>query len=344
MSYTPEFFDRIRVGAQRSAAIIAPRIMQLFNPKSVLDVGCAQGTWLSAFIEQGVEDVYGVDGDYVCEAELEISPERFIAANLTQAFDLGRQFDIVLSLEVAEHIPEECADEFVGSLVRHSACIMFSAAIPHQGGTFHVNEQWPSYWEERFAVHGYKVWDLLRAECWTDMGIEPWYSQNMLCFVRQDEERRFSCLAPSCRPRIGGQLDLVHPSQYLKVIEAREIAEKSLWECRVQLMQCDVEKHVPHAAPIILLDNERLSFDVMGDHPITRVSQSDGIYWGSPGDLETAIERIENLRHKGVSHLVQTWLTYWWQERFPGFDAWLSEMANCQVSNDRCRIYEFTKL
>ena len=59
---------------------------------------------------------------------------------------MNRKFDLVLSLEVAEHLPSECAEAFVESLVNLGPVILFSAAIPYQGGENHVNEQWPEYW------------------------------------------------------------------------------------------------------------------------------------------------------------------------------------------------------
>ena len=70
-------------------------------------------------------------------------------------------------LEVAEHIPPECADIFVESLTWGLApVIMFSAAVPGQGGTLHLNEQWPAYWASKFAQHGYVLIDCLRPQLW----------------------------------------------------------------------------------------------------------------------------------------------------------------------------------
>ena len=64
--------------------------------------------------------------------------------DLAQPLQIDRRFDLALSLEVAEHLPPECGSEFVQTLTDLSSVILFSAAIPFQGGTDHLNEQWPS--------------------------------------------------------------------------------------------------------------------------------------------------------------------------------------------------------
>lgn len=63
--YTSEFFDNIRNGSLRSAQVVVPIAIELARPKSVVDVGCGDGTWLSVFRHLGVNDTLGLDGDYV---------------------------------------------------------------------------------------------------------------------------------------------------------------------------------------------------------------------------------------------------------------------------------------
>ena len=113
--YTDHFYLRQRDGSRRSAAAIIPLVLDLVPARSVVDVGCGVGTWLSVFIDRGVADVLGVDGGYVDRALLEIRPERFIAADLRKPLRSGRAFDLAVSLEVAEHLPAECAATFVGT-------------------------------------------------------------------------------------------------------------------------------------------------------------------------------------------------------------------------------------
>ena len=201
--YNSSFFDEVSQGTRESAHVVVPLVYELVRPASVLDVGCATGTWLSAWTNAGVADVLGVDGDYVDRTALEIPLGNFAPVDLQQPFSLGRRFDLVQTLEVAEHLDEERADGFVDSLVRHGDVILFSAAIPGQGGTHHVNEQWPSYWAKKFEKAGYTAYDVVRPRIWSDPRVQVWYRQNMLLFARG---RDFGDAA--------ARLDLVHPETW----------------------------------------------------------------------------------------------------------------------------------
>src|SRR5262249_36128871 len=169
-----------------SAREIVPLVLELILVRSIVDVGCALGTWLSVFKECGVQDVLGIDGAHVDLNMLEIPKEQFLAFDLGKPFAIGRQFDLVVSFEVAEHLPPECAEIFVDSLTRLGPVILFSAAAPFQGGENHVNEQWPDYWVKYFQSKGYEAIDCLRKKIWQNSKVEWWYAQNTLMFVRRD--------------------------------------------------------------------------------------------------------------------------------------------------------------
>lgn len=183
-SYTAEFFDEQSGGSRRSAAVVVPIVGERVHPQSVLDVGCGVGTWLAEWIKSGIKDVVGLDGEYVDLSALQIPAKNFRASDLRESFSLGRRFDLVESLEVAEHLDEVSADGFVESLCAHSDNILFSAAVPGQGGTHHVNEQWPSYWADKFAQFGYGVIDAIRPAIWSDRRVEVWYRQNTILLAK----------------------------------------------------------------------------------------------------------------------------------------------------------------
>jgi SAM-dependent methyltransferase len=204
LPYTKEYYEVLRNGSLRSAEVVVPLILGLVEAKSVVDVGCGDGTWLSVFRKSGIADVLGLDGEYVRDGLLHIPRECFLATNLEKAFAIERRFDLAVSLEVAEHLPSASAASFVESLTRLAPVVMFSAAIPFQGGNHHINEQWPSYWSEIFLRCEFMPIDL-RGRFWDDPDIEWWYRQNMLLFVRKDSLGRF---AHASQP----PLDIVHPN------------------------------------------------------------------------------------------------------------------------------------
>src|SRR5688572_3838294 len=108
--YTAEFFNTQKAAVRRSANVVVPLVITALAPRSVVDVGCGNGTWLATFHEKGVTDVLGVDGEYVDRDELDIPGGQFLPFDLTKRLELDRQFDLVMSLEVAEHLPWSCAD------------------------------------------------------------------------------------------------------------------------------------------------------------------------------------------------------------------------------------------
>lgn len=182
--YDNDFFTYIEEGAKQSAQVIVPLIAGFFGIGCVLDVGCGRGIWLEEWRNRGVMDTVGVDGDYVDSARLAIPTDNFVRHDLSQPFNLKRRFDLVQSLEVGEHIAEAGADIFIANLAAHGDLVLFSAAVPGQGGEFHVNEQPYTYWRDKFATHGFRTFDWLRPRIHLISSIEPWYRYNTLLFAR----------------------------------------------------------------------------------------------------------------------------------------------------------------
>jgi SAM-dependent methyltransferase len=191
---------------ERSAKEVLPFIINQFHPNSILDVGCGLGTWLSVARNLGVNDITGVDGDYINTSELFIPESFFVKTDLTKYFNLNREYDLAICLEVAEHIEEEAADIFIASLVRHSKLILFSAAIPDQVGERHVNEQPPGYWQKKFQYHGFQYYDIVRKRFWENKNVDWWYKQNMFIVAHKELHLNFE---------ICGEIhSYVHPELY----------------------------------------------------------------------------------------------------------------------------------
>jgi hypothetical protein len=97
-------------------------------------------------------------------------------------------WDVVLSMEVAEHLPEAIADPYVDLLCAAAPVVVMTAAPPGQGGTNHVNEQPPGYWIAKFADRGFdhdaQTTRRMSAD-WAEAGVTWWYHRNLLIFRRR---------------------------------------------------------------------------------------------------------------------------------------------------------------
>jgi SAM-dependent methyltransferase len=178
--------------------VVVPLIVERFRPRSVVDIGCGSGAWLRVFRQHGVEDVLGVDGPYVRPEALRIRPDEFLGHDLAQPLALDRRFDLAISLEAAHYVPETAAPALVKSITALAPIVLFGAAVPHQPGGPAQNRQWPSWWAELFAARGFEAEDWLRPLVWEDPGVDWWYAQNTILYLRGG--------AAGPRPRA-----LVHP-------------------------------------------------------------------------------------------------------------------------------------
>ncbi len=173
-----------------AASQIVPYLVNHLKVQSVLDVGCGIGTWLAAFAEKGIEDIVGIDAEFP-KKRFVLSKEKFLEMDLNNSFDLNRKFDIAICLELVEHLSDKASENIVSSLVKHSDVILFSAAIPYQGGQNHINEQWVGYWVEKFNDHGYRFYDGLRGSFWNNDLVDWWYKQNIFLISKNDLDSPF---------------------------------------------------------------------------------------------------------------------------------------------------------
>ena len=214
--YDINFYENQKDGSYNSAKIIIPLVRQFVKPKTVMDLGCGLGTWLAVWKEYGV-DVIGVDGDYVERDMLYIDEKEFISADLSKEYvNVDKKVDLVESLEVAEHLPEDRAYAFIRNLTDISDVVLFSAAIPYQGGTNHINEQWQSYWAEIFASRGYVPLDCIRTQQAKLAGVQLPYAQNIIIYIKETELYRYPLLQEFYLKHHEYQvLDYVHPQGFL---------------------------------------------------------------------------------------------------------------------------------
>lgn len=204
--YPGDFYQNRRAHTLYSAQKILPLLTSILDMHSVADIGCGTGTWLSAARACGAQKLFGIEGEWLTPDMLDDTRIHLATQNLEQQFFQTR-VDLTLSLEVAEHLSPERADSFVDDLTRSAPAILFAAAIPGQGGVNHLNEQWQSYWAQKFIDRGFLPFDIVRPAVWTDPEIPAWYKQNIILYLDTASAKR-SGLVPVSNPK---QLDIVHP-------------------------------------------------------------------------------------------------------------------------------------
>ncbi len=192
----------------------------------MLDVGCGAGAWLKAFADEGC-DVFGIDSDGIRTEKLLIARESLAICDLEQPLRLDRRYDLVTCLEVAEHLSPGRASSLVADLCRLGDVVVFSAAVPGQGGTHHVNEQWPSYWIDLFGQNGFEPLDCMRHQIWTNVAVEWWYAQNVFVFVRSTRIDDFPEALAESRAL---PTDLVHPRAFVRLAIPSEMTPRMLKE------------------------------------------------------------------------------------------------------------------
>lgn len=183
MRFAEADYAAVREETILSAQAIVPIIHGAVKPKLVVDIGCGEG-WFALELAKLGTDVLAFDR----MAEYQVREPGggtvfFKQADLERpgwAKDAQRGADLALCLEVAEHLRPEAAEDLIAGLCTLAPVILFSAAIPGQGGHGHVNEQWPDYWAHLFARHGFACSGALRFTLWDHPEVAPWYRQNLL--------------------------------------------------------------------------------------------------------------------------------------------------------------------
>jgi hypothetical protein len=249
---------------------------------------------------------------------LQIPQERFLPHDLTLPIHLERRFDLVLCLEVAEHLPADFAPTLIDSLVSLGPVILFSAAIPFQGNTHHVNEQWPEYWARHFSTKKYVPVDYVRRQIWQLHDVD--YAQNILLFVERGYLNSNSLLLQEAENTPPTPLSLVHPVKYLELVFEIRLAQ-------------EVAELVPPTDSFILVDD--FGVEILPGRKGLPFLEHDGMYWGKPANDDEAIRELERMRRSGSAFVIFTWHSFWWLDYYIGFYQYLCSKFQCVRKNDR---------
>jgi SAM-dependent methyltransferase len=187
-----EIYDKrynafLDVAASQSTEPMAATIKRIFNPTSVIDVGCGTGVLLARLRQIGLE----VKGLEYSDAGIARCRERGVEV---EKFDLESEeaiqgsWDVTVSFEVAEHLPESMAENYVRVISQFSPVVIMSAATAGQGGKDHVNEQPHEYWIKKMLWRGFdydgQTSHQVRVE-WAEKRVAPWYVNNTMIFRRK---------------------------------------------------------------------------------------------------------------------------------------------------------------
>jgi hypothetical protein len=146
--------------------VLAQQLVSLFHSKNVCDFGCGLGTYVNRLRQAGIK-CDGFDGNPNTE---ELSSGACHTLNLAKVFQLEDRYDVVLCLEVAEHIPKQYETILLNNLAAHSKqTIVLSWAVPEQDGYHHVNCRTNCYSIYQFWKRGFWLQPtatlLLRRHC-----------------------------------------------------------------------------------------------------------------------------------------------------------------------------------
>jgi len=235
-TYDALFYRYQREGSLRSARCVLPIINAALAPRCVVDIGCGAGAWLSVHRSLGVSDISGIDGEYVDRTLLLIDPAHFHPQDISVPFSAARSYDLVQCLEVGEHVPPQCSETLIDNLVSHGRHILFSAAVPGQGGENHINERPYEFWRGLFAARGYRLFDFIRPQIAGATECEAWYRFNILFFAHDSVIDALPEFVRTSRIEDGAAIHDFSPFTYrvqkmlLSHLPARTVSRLAVWK------------------------------------------------------------------------------------------------------------------
>lgn len=210
-----------------AAQKIAPIISESIGiPKSIVDLGGGAGAFLKAFKELGTKEVVCIDHPSIKTEDLLINQDEFIPCNLNKQLPSPIKSELAISTEFAEHVSQARSKSIVDFLTNCSDIILFSSAIPGQGGIEHINEQRPSFWRNLFQARGYEQVDNIRQKIIFDRSIPFWFRQNLFLYVNQKLLEQGKLNIPVQSQFIPPEFEIVHSRILERPLTLRELLKE----------------------------------------------------------------------------------------------------------------------
>lgn len=184
--YGEQYYEHMdRESAINDSEQFANAVLSEYSPASIIELGCGTGRLLYPYQEEELE-VRGVELSSIAQKVSRLSSNHFEEYDLTDPYYPEREYDIVLCIEVLEHLPESAADTIVDSICRSAPVAIITAATPGQGGTHHVNEKPHNYWinkfENRNMRHMPEKAEIIKSRL--DLNELVWIKENLLVFEK----------------------------------------------------------------------------------------------------------------------------------------------------------------
>jgi len=129
-------------------------IYNFFKPSSIVDFGAANGFYLYQPLRKGC-DVLGIEGTvhWLNPMAKRIGRKNCLIQDMRKSFDLGKVFDLAISIEMLEHLENEFAEVAVENIVKHGKAFLITASS-HKGGYYHENPRDKDFWINLFESNG----------------------------------------------------------------------------------------------------------------------------------------------------------------------------------------------
>lgn len=181
--YNAAFHKRLELDEAVQSPVITRYFHERFRPSSVIDFGSSTGIYIREWKKFSGEETKFTGLEFSADAVRDRLVPEVEPCDLTAPLPNRYYAEFGLCMEVAEHLPPEAADIFVQNLCGAvSNYIVFSAAVPNQGGTGHINCQPREYWTEKFTARGWVIDEeetrLMHAELPPEKGVLWWFTNN----------------------------------------------------------------------------------------------------------------------------------------------------------------------